>query len=90
MPSADIPRDDRGRFLRGKPGGPGRPFGSLTRINASPDFLCDVVANWERHGEAALTHLRLTDPARFFLLTVAVETGQFRVTRRRRIKAPTT
>ena len=89
MSSDDIPRDNRGRFLRDKSAGPGRPFGSLTRIKAPPSFLRDVMANWEQHGEAALTHLRLTDPMGFFLLTVAVETGEFRITRRRRTKAPT-
>ena len=89
MASNDIPRDNRGRFLRGKSGGPGRPVGSLTRIKAPPGFLSDVAANWERHGESALTHLRLTDPVRYFLLMVAIETGEFRITRRRRIKAPT-
>lgn len=90
MASDDIPRDDRGRFRRGKPGGPGRPFGGLTRINAPPDFLRDVVANWERHGSAALEQLCLSDPARYFLLMFAIDTGEFRITRRRRTKAPTT
>ena len=37
-------------------------------------FLRDAVANWERYGEAALTHLSRTDPVRYFLLMVAVET----------------
>jgi len=80
-----IPRDHRGRFRKGKPGGPGRPYGSLTKIKAPLDFLRDAVANWERHGEAALTHLRLTDPMRYFLLMVAIETGEFRVRRRAKI-----
>ena len=42
-----IPRDHRGRFRRGKPGGPGRPYGSLTKIKAPLGFLRDAVANWE-------------------------------------------
>src|SRR6516162_308031 len=76
----EIPRDHRGRFRKGKPGGPGN--GSLTKIKAPLGFLRDAVANWERDGEAALTHLRLTDPIRYFLLMVAIETGEFRVRRR--------
>ena len=67
-----IPRDQRGRFRKGKPGGPGRPYGSRTKIKAPLGFLRDAVANWERHGEAAITHLRLTDPMRYFLLMVAI------------------
>jgi hypothetical protein len=57
----EIPRDHRGRFRKGKPGGPGRPYGSLTKIKAPLGFLRDAVADWERRGEAALTQLRLTD-----------------------------
>lgn len=88
MSTDDIPRDNRGRFRRGKPGGPGRPFGSLTRISAPLGFFRDAVASWERHGEAALTQLRQTDPVRYFLLMVAIEAGEFRVSRRWRTKAP--
>jgi hypothetical protein len=33
-------------------------------------FLRDAVANWEKHGEAAITQLRLTDPMRYFLSAV--------------------
>jgi hypothetical protein len=62
---------------RASPAGPGRPYGSLTKIKAPLGFLRDAVANWERHGEAALTRLRLTDPMRYFLLMVAIETGEF-------------
>ena len=83
MYADEIPRDHRGRFRKGKPGGPGRPDRSLTKIKAPLGFLRDAVANWERHGEAALTRLRLTDPVRYFLLMVAIETGEFRVQRRR-------
>jgi len=79
----EIPRDHRGRFRKGKPGGPGRPYGSLTKVKAPLSFLRDAVADWERHGEAAISRLRLTDPMRYFLLMVAIETGEFRVQRRR-------
>lgn len=83
MSGDDIPRDRRGRFRPGKPGGPGRPFGSLTRINAPLAFFRDVVVDWEQHGKAAITQLRHTDPLRYFLLMLAIETDQFRVRRRR-------
>jgi hypothetical protein len=87
MSSDDIPRDSRGRFRPGKPGGPGRPFGSLTRINAPLAFFRDVVADWEQHGRAAITQLVLTDPVRYFLLMRAIETGEFGVRRRRHGKS---
>jgi hypothetical protein len=60
----------------------GPPYGSLTKIKAPLGFLHDAVANRENYGEAALTHLRLTDPMQYFLLMVAIETGQFRIRRR--------
>jgi hypothetical protein len=41
------------------------------------------MANWEKYGEASLTQLRITDPARYFLPMVAIETGEFRIQRRR-------
>jgi hypothetical protein len=50
----------------------------LTKIKAPLDFLRDAVTNWERHGEAALTQLRHTDPMRNFLLMVAIETDDAR------------
>jgi hypothetical protein len=80
----NIPRDSRGRFRKGKPGGPGRPFGSLSRVKAPLAFFRDVVRNWEQHGEATLTQLILTDPARYVLLMSAIAAGDFRVRRRRR------
>ncbi len=80
-------RDSRGRFRPGKPGGPGRPFGSLTRVSAPLGFFRDVVADWEEHGQAALRQLCVNDPERYFLLMLAVETGEFRVRRRRRCGA---
>jgi hypothetical protein len=60
----EILRDHRGRFRKGKPGGPGRPYGSLTKIKAPLRFLRDAVADRERHGEAAISPLRPTDPMR--------------------------
>jgi hypothetical protein len=86
MIGEDTPRDGRGRFLPGKPGGPGRPIGSFTRIKAPLGFLRDAVANWERNGDAAFTQLMLSDPIRYFFLMIAIETGEFRISRRRRAK----
>jgi len=82
----DILRDHRGRFLRGKLGGPGRPRGSFTKIKVPLGFLRDAVANWERYGEAAFTQLMRTDPLGYFHLMIAIETGEFRVRRRRHAK----
>jgi hypothetical protein len=79
----NIPRDSRGRFRKGKPGGPGRPFGSLSGVKAPLAFFRDVVRNWEQYGEATLTQLVLTDPARYVMLMSAIAAGDFRVRRRR-------
>ena len=39
-------RDGRGRYLKGMPGGPGRPMGSRNRL--TEDFLRDLQADWEQ------------------------------------------
>ena len=86
MASDDILRDYRGRFQRGKLGGPGRPVGSLSWIKAPPSFFRDAIATYERYGNAALEQLVRTDPARFFLIMIAIESGEI-ICRRRRTKS---
>jgi hypothetical protein len=54
-------RDQRGRFLTGNIGGPGRPQGSRNRL--SEEFLLAVHDDWSKHGGAVLAHVRETNPA---------------------------
>jgi hypothetical protein len=68
---------------KGNPGGPRRPFGSLSGVKAPLAFLRDVVRYWDQYGEATLTQLILTDPVRYALLMSAIAAGDLRVRRRR-------
>jgi hypothetical protein len=45
-------KDKLGRFLPGRPGGPGRPVGSRNRLSAK--FLSDLQKVWLKKGAAAL------------------------------------
>ena len=54
-------RDQRGRYQRGMPGGPGRPVGSRNRLNEN--FLADLQADWEEHGKEILSIMREKPPA---------------------------
>ncbi len=45
-------RDERGRYLKGIAGGPGRPPGSRNRL--TEDFLGDVHAAWLERGREAI------------------------------------
>jgi hypothetical protein len=55
-----VTRDGNGRFLKGMPGGPGRPMGSRNRLSEA--FLADLAADWEQHGAEALERFRRDDP----------------------------
>ncbi len=72
-------RDGRGRYLKGTPGGPGRPLGSRNRL--SEDFLGDLQDDWRQHGKEILATMREKFPEIYFqsLLRLAVhnvELGQ--------------
>ena len=51
-------KDKLGRFLPGRPGGPGRPVGSRNRL--SEKFLADLQRVWLKKGVAALD--KVADP----------------------------
>ena len=55
--SEEIPnvRDERGRFLPGNPGSPGRPKGS--RHALEEDFIATLQAEFRKRGEQAVTEL---------------------------------
>jgi hypothetical protein len=57
-------RDQRGRYLKGMPGGPGRPVGSRNKL--SEDFLADLQADWEQHGKDILEVMRERHPEIYF------------------------
>jgi hypothetical protein len=73
-------RDERGRYLKGIAGGPGRPAGSRNRL--TEDFLGDLHAAWQEHGREAIDRI-VADRPEIFLAIVAktidvrrVEVGQ--------------
>ncbi len=57
-------RDERGRYLRGMPGGPGRPVGSRNKL--SEQFLADFQEDWERHGKDIFAIVREKFPEIYF------------------------
>jgi hypothetical protein len=59
-----VARDEQGRWLRGIPGGPGRPVGSRNKL--SQDFLGDLQTDWEQHGKDILAIMRAKFPEIYF------------------------
>jgi hypothetical protein len=57
-------RDEHGRYLKGIPGGPGRPVGSRNKL--SQDFLRDLQEDWEQHGKNILSIMREKFPEIYF------------------------
>lgn len=62
-------RDERGRWLKGFSGGPGRPLGSRNKL--SEDFLGDIHAAWLSHGQKVLDRIIAEQPEVFFLAMVS-------------------
>jgi hypothetical protein len=57
-------RDGHGRYLKGIPGGPGRPMGSRNKL--SEHFLCDLQEDWEQHGQEVFQIIRKKFPDVYF------------------------
>src|SRR5262249_6214268 len=57
-------RDEHGRYLKGIPGGPGRPVGSRNKL--SQDFLGDLQVDWDQHGPEILQIMREKFPEIYF------------------------
>ena len=51
-----LARDEHGRWVKGFPGGPGRPVGSRNKL--SEQFLADFQEDWEQHGKAIFQIMR--------------------------------
>jgi hypothetical protein len=58
-----VERDDRGRFVPGNNGGPGRPLGSRNKL--VEDFIADFRDAWREGGKKALKHMADSEPAAF-------------------------
>ena len=73
-------RDERGRYLKGIAGGPGRPPGSRNRL--TEDFLGDLHAAWQEHGREAIGRVVAERPEVFLAIVARtidvrrVELGQ--------------
>jgi len=63
-------RDERGRYLKGIAGGPGRPPGSRNRL--TEDFIGDVHAAWLERGREAID--RVIDERPEVFLTIVART----------------
>jgi hypothetical protein len=59
-------RDERGRYLKGIAGGPGRPAGSRNRL--TEDFLGDVHAAWLERGREAIDRVIDERPEAFLAI----------------------
>ena len=56
-------RDERGRYLKGMPGGPGRPLGSRNKLRE--DFFADMHAAWLEFGREVIDQLIAERPELF-------------------------
>jgi hypothetical protein len=75
-----VMRDERGRYLKGMPGGPGRPAGSRNKL--TEDFFADLHAAWQEHGREAIDRVVAERPEAFLAIVARtidvrrVELGQ--------------
>lgn len=56
-------RDEKGRFLTGTKGGPGRSVGSRNKLGE--DFLTDALEAWRAKGKVSLERMADDHPDRF-------------------------
>ncbi len=59
-----VARDQRGRWLKGFSGGPGRPLGSRNKL--TEEFLADLYHSWQRHGRKVLDRVMAERPEVYF------------------------
>ena len=72
MPKTNVVtiRDERGRYLKGMPGGPGRPLGSRNKL--SEDFLVDMHVAWLERGQEVIDRLIAERPEVFLLAMLKI------------------
>ena len=59
-------RDERGRYLKGIAGGPGRPAGSRNKL--TEEFLGDLHAAWHEQGREAIDRVVAERPEVFLAI----------------------
>ena len=67
MPKTNVVaiRNERGRFLKGMPAGPGRPLGSRNKLRE--DFFADMHAAWLERGPEVINRLIAERPEIFLM-----------------------
>ena len=72
MPKTNVVaiRDERGRYLKGIPGGPGRPLGSRNKMR--DDFFADMHTAWLERGPEVIDRLIAERPEIFLLAMLKI------------------
>jgi hypothetical protein len=65
-----IVRDQHGRWVKGVPGGPGRPVGSRNKL--TEDFLSDMHAAWLERGPEVIDRLIAERPEVYLLAMLKI------------------
>ena len=63
-------RDERGRYLKGIAGGPGRPLGSRNKMR--DDFFADMHAAWLERGPEVINRLIAERPEIFLMAMLKI------------------
>ena len=63
-------RDQKGRFLTGNSGGPGRPRGSRNLLGE--EFVAAVYVDWTKHGKAVLAKVRSISPGSYLRVVASL------------------
>ena len=72
MPKSNVVaiRDERGRYLKGMRGGPGRPLGSRNKLRE--DFFADMHDAWLEHGPDVIDRLIAERPEIFLMAMLKI------------------
>jgi hypothetical protein len=62
--------DERGRYLKGMPGGPGRPLGSCNK--PGEDFFADIHGAWLERGREVIYRLIAERPEIFLMAMLKI------------------
>jgi hypothetical protein len=63
-------RNDKGQFVLGHNGGPGRPKGSRNQLGEA--LLADLYADWLEHGAEAIRQVREERPADYLKIVALI------------------
>jgi hypothetical protein len=63
-------RDDKGRFLNGIKGGPGRPKGSRSKL--ATEFIAALSADFDEHGAETIIKVRQRSPEIYLKIIGAI------------------